>query len=198
MKEAVQTMSDDLYHRFIDAFKDENESLLDDKRPNLVQDNKVEERIPMLEKRIQHEQTSTNVEQLPRKSSRFQRWILHYLKAPFKKWEPSNMKQIASNSKETNTRDNHQAKHDDEEEKNILNSSSFVSADKNNDQSDKAEEGATGDNDIDDDDDLLDIDDDAEDQSSIIDSIKQRLNTVARTYTKPQETTKSKVCHLLT
>jgi len=108
-------MSENLYNRFINAFKDENEIITNEKRSPLVSDEKLENTFKTLKNTIKNLK-STNDEK-EKKSSRFQRWIMYYLKAPFKKWE----KKID---------DNQQVNSNVEEQKNIgLKSSSHIDTD---------------------------------------------------------------------
>ena len=82
-------MSGNLYNRFIDAFKDENDTYVNEKRPPLVSDEKLEDTFKTIQKSIQSgiKKVKPSAKPQEEKSSRFQRWIVHYLKAPFQKWE---------------------------------------------------------------------------------------------------------------
>jgi hypothetical protein len=91
-------MSRNLYNRFINAFKDENEITSNEKRPPLISDEKLEDTFKTIKNGINNIKSTNSEEQ---KSSRFQRWIIHYLKAPFQKWETkTNDEQINPNIKE--------------------------------------------------------------------------------------------------
>lgn len=99
-------MSENLYHRFINAFKDENETMNDEKRQPLISDEQLEKTLKTIRKSFQHEKKKIPEEQKIERSSRFQRWILHYLKAPFQKWTPP--KEV------TNPSDSHVNQHEEE------------------------------------------------------------------------------------
>lgn len=97
-------MSGNLYNRFIDAFKDENETIpgTNEKRPPLKSDEKLEDTFKTLQNTIKNINPTKNEEE-EKKSSRFQRWIMHYLKAPFQKWEKkTNDEQINLNIEDKN------------------------------------------------------------------------------------------------
>jgi hypothetical protein len=116
-------MSKNLYNRFIDAFKDENEIITNEKRSPLVSDEKLEDTFKTLKNTIKNLK-STNDEK-EKKSSRFQRWIMYYLKAPFKKWEKKidDKQQVNSNielksSSHIDADDDDLSESDDEDEHN--------------------------------------------------------------------------------
>ena len=166
-------MSDNLYNRFIDAFKDENDKTKDKERKPIISDEKLENTFKTIQKSIKNGikiLKTTDDQKEEQKSSRFQRWIVHYIKAPFQKWEKkTNDQQINSNTK------------DDEEEKNYeLNSSSDIDDDEDEDD-DSSESG-------DDDDD--DDDDEQEEHSTVTEKFKQRLET----FKEFGKTIKNKVC----
>jgi hypothetical protein len=149
VKDVVDTMSGNLYNRFIDAFKDENETQTNEKRSPLVSDEKLEDTFKILKKSITKEMKdlkSTNDQNEEKKSSRFQRWIVHYLKAPFRKWEKKTDEQINSNI-EQNDRENES----DEEKEEKINSSldtddDSSESDDDDDDDDELEEQTVGEN----------------------------------------------------
>ena len=132
VKEAVETMSGNLYNRFIDAFKDENETLVYEKRSPLISDEQLEDTLKTIQKSIQHEITKEKVE----KSSRFQRWIVHYLKAPFQKWEPTKHHDVDA-EEEDNEED------DDDDEFQSSSSSLMSDLEDSDDEDDDDEEHST-------------------------------------------------------
>ncbi len=90
VKDVVDTMGENLYDRFISAFQEENETQTNEKRPPLVSDEQLEDTFKTLKKSITQgieDLKSPNDQNEAKKTSRFQRWIIHYLKAPFQKWE---------------------------------------------------------------------------------------------------------------
>ena len=167
-------MTENLYNRFIDAFRDANETLPEQKRSPLISDEKLEDTLKTIKKSLQDQIKSVKETDAPpkeEKSSRFQRWVMHYLKAPFRKWEPpkTNIEQ-SHHEIETFSED------DDEEENVDLRSSSAISDDDDDD-----------DDDVDEDD-----DDDAEDNkgdSTVAERVKQRLDSL-------RDQVKSKVCEV--
>jgi hypothetical protein len=166
VKDVVNTMGENLYNRFIDAFKDENETQNNEKRSPLVSDEKLEDAFKTFKKSVTkgiNQVTSTNDQNEDKKSSRFQRWIVHYLKAPFQKWEKKTNEQINSNI----------------EQKHLENESE--------EETKEEEIDSSLDTDDDDDDDSSESDnDDLEEQTTITENIKQRLETV-----------KNKVCLIM-
>jgi len=112
-------MSENFYNRFIDAFKDENETIINEKHSPLVSDEKLEDTFKILQNTIKDNiknLKSTNDEK-EIKSSRFQRWIIHYLKAPFKKWEKKiDNQQVNSNVEQENTELNSSSDVDDDDD----------------------------------------------------------------------------------
>ncbi|CAF3748358.1 unnamed protein product [Rotaria sordida] len=183
-QEAVDTMSENFYNRFIDAFKDESELHKDGKRPPLISDEKLEHTIKTIQKSIKkqinnlkptNEQNETKENN---KSSRFQRWIVHYLKAPFQKWE-------SKKNQDVNTNIEKKFLEDENKEENIeLNSSSSIISD--TDESDD-------DDDDDDDDEDDENDDEEEENSTITGKIQQRIDTVKNLGQKLKENIKSKI-----
>jgi hypothetical protein len=146
VKEVVETTSENLYNRFIDAFTDENETHIN------------------------------NLKSTDKQSSRFQRWIVHYLKAPFQKWESKKTEEVDSRIDQKKLEDEN-----DEEEENVeLNSSSSIT---DTDESDDDE---------DDDDDSSE--DEEEEHTTITERIKQSLGTVEKLGEKLKDNIKSKVC----
>lgn len=146
VKEAVETMGENLYHRFIDAFSDENETDENPKRRSpLISDEQLEDTLKVVQQSIKKKidklkptkDEQQEQEQEKQKSSRFQRWIMHYLTAPFRKWEKKNDQEM--NLEKQSVRDH-------EEENRELHSSSDT-----------------------------DDDDDEEEQTSIPERIRQRL-----------------------
>ena len=142
VKDVVETMSENLYNRFIDAFTDENETHVDSKRQPLVSDEQLEDTFKTIKKSIQEKlsdskpvDTSPNDED--QQISRFQQWIIHYLKAPFQKWEK---------------------KTDEQENVNIVDDQEEAKADEQDDDEEDTEEDSSSD--VEDDDE----DDDEEDQ----------------------------------
>jgi hypothetical protein len=164
-------MSGNLYNRFIDAFKEENETQTNEKRPPLVSDEKLEDTFKTIQKTIKNEVNkikSTN-NQEDKKTSRFQRWIVHYLKAPFQKWEGKKNEEVKNNIEQNDL--------EDEEENNKLDSSSLIS-----DTEDESD---------DDEDDTSETDE--EEHTTITERIKQRLDTVKDLGEKLKENVKNKV-----
>ena len=150
VKDVVETMSGSLYNRFVDAFKDENETAVNDKRSPLISDEKLEDTLKTLQKSIQkgiHQLKPTSDQEEDRKSSRFQRWIVHYLSAPFRKWEKKTDEQINQKIEQKKILENESE--EEEEENTELNSSSDTEEDE-----------------------------EEEDQSTITEKIKQRFETV--------------------
>lgn len=82
-------MGESLYNRFINAFKDENETRKGEKRSPLVSDEKLEDTLKIIQKSLKNIKSTKNEKPVieEKKTSRFQRWIVHYLKAPFQKYE---------------------------------------------------------------------------------------------------------------
>ena len=130
MKEAVETMGENLYHRFIDAFKDENETDGNQKRSPLISDEQLEDTLKVVQQSIKkkinrlkpnkEQEEREQQEQETQKSSRFQRWIVHYLTAPFRKWEKKSEQQMnvqkQSNEEENRQLDSSSDTDDDEEQ----------------------------------------------------------------------------------
>jgi len=152
-KEVVETMSANLYNRFVDAFTDENETHINTLKIDV-----------------------NNVTSTDKQSSRFQRWIIHYLKAPFQKWDSKKTEEVNSRIEEKKLEDE-----DDEEEENVeLNSSSSIT---DTDESDDDE----------DDDDDSSEDEEEEEHTTITERIKQSLDTVEKLGEKLKDNVKSKV-----
>ncbi|CAF3438482.1 unnamed protein product [Rotaria sp. Silwood1] len=175
VKEAVETMSESLYDRFIDAFKDEKEPHKNKKRQPLISDEKLEHTVKTIHKSIKNQinnlkptnkQNETNQDN---KSSRFQRWIIHYLKAPFQKWEKKKNEDVNTKIEEKNFED------ENEEENIELSSSSSIISD------------------TDETDDEDDENDNQEEYSTITEQIKQRIDTVKNFGHKLKENVKSKI-----
>jgi hypothetical protein len=157
-KEVVETMSENLYNRFIDAFTDENETHINTLKIDVK-----------------------NLTSTDKQSSRFQRWIIHYLKAPFQKWESKKTEEVNSRIEENKLED----ENDDEEEENVeLNSSSSIT---DTDESDDED-------DDDDDDSSEDDEEEEEEHTTITERIKQSLDTVEKLGEKLKDNIKSKVC----
>jgi hypothetical protein len=134
-------MSGNLYHRFIDAFKDENEASTKEKRSPLVSDEKLEDTFKTIQKTIKNKidkLKATDKHDEEKKSSRFQRWIVHYLKAPFQKWEKKTDVQMKTNIEQKNLEDDHEEQEEEEDIK--LNSSSDTDEDDDSSESDEDEE----------------------------------------------------------
>ncbi|CAF1060745.1 unnamed protein product [Adineta ricciae] len=184
VKGVVETMRANVYKRFINAFTDDNETYVSEKRKPLVSDEQLEETVKSLRKTIKSGIESIKPTDKPKevqeekKSSRFQRWIIHYLKAPFQKWESK--KPAVINSKDE------QNKLDDQEEEEYvqINSSSSLLDAEESDQEDEDD----NDDDDDDDDDLSgsDVDDDEDDDddiqeenASIRDKLQQGLDSAS-------------------
>ena len=49
-------MSGNLYNRFIDAFKDENDTNINEKHSSLISDKKLEDKFKIIDKSIQNEE----------------------------------------------------------------------------------------------------------------------------------------------
>ena len=138
VNDVVETMSGNLYNRFIDAFRDENETQKNEKRGPLVSDEKLEDTFKTLKKSITKgikDLKPTNEQQEDRKSSRFQRWIVHYLKAPFQKWEKKIDQSINSNIEQKPLENE-----SDEEKEETINSSSDTDDDDDDDVDDDSSE----------------------------------------------------------
>ena len=166
-------MTENLYNRFIDAFRDANETLPEQKRSPLISDEKLEDTLKTIKKSLQDQMKNVKETTAPlkeEKSSRFQRWVMHYLKAPFQKWKsPKATIEQAHREIEIFSDD------DDEEENVDLRSSSPISDD-------------------DDDDDDVDEDEDEDDEdikgdSTVTERVKQRLDSL-------RDQVKSKVCEV--
>jgi cobalamin biosynthesis protein CobT len=129
-------MGGNLYKRFIDAFTDENEIPTNEKRAPLVSDEKLEDTFKTIQKTIKHEvdKMKTANKQEEKKSSRFHRWIIHYLKAPFQIWEGKKNEEVKSTIEQKNLED----EHDDEEE----NDDSSESDEDDEDDDDEEEESS--------------------------------------------------------
>jgi cobalamin biosynthesis protein CobT len=141
-------MGGNLYKRFIDAFTDENEIPTNEKRAPLVSDEKLEDTFKTIQKTIKHEvdKMKTANKQEEKKSSRFHRWIIHYLKAPFQIWEGKKNEEVKSTVEQKNLED----EHDDEEENDELDSSSLISdTDESDDEDDDSSETDEDDEDSD-------------------------------------------------
>jgi hypothetical protein len=177
-------MSESLYNRFIDAFTDENETTTattNEKRSPLVSDEKLEGTFKTIQKAIQDgihpSKTTDKQEEInnEKKSSRFQRWVVHYLKAPFQKWEGKKNEEVKSNIEQKKSDD------ESEEENDELNSSSPISeTDQSDDEDDEDDDSSESD------------DEEQEEHSTITEKIKQGLNTVQNL----AENVKSKVCFI--
>lgn len=91
VKEAVETMGENFYQRFIQAFEDENDTDGNEKHSPLLSDEKLEDTVKAIQRSIKKKIDQLNMkkeeEEEEKKSSRFQRWVMHYLSAPFRKWE---------------------------------------------------------------------------------------------------------------
>ncbi|CAF1362078.1 unnamed protein product, partial [Adineta ricciae] len=188
VKDVVETMSANFYKRFIDAFTDDNETYAGEKRQPLVSDEQLEETVKSLQKTIKSGIKSIKPTDKPKdaqeqkKSSRFQRWIVHYLKAPFQKWESK--KPAVINSKDEQNKLDDQ---EEEEDVQINSSSSLLDAEKS-DQEDEDDNDEDDDDDGEDDDDLSgsDVDDEDDDDNdiqeehaSIRDKLQQGLDSAS-------------------
>ncbi|CAF1903753.1 unnamed protein product [Rotaria magnacalcarata] len=137
-EEAVETTNENLYTRFIDAFKDDDETQKNENRQPSIDDEKPEHTL----KTIKNEafQSKSKDQQKANddgKSSRFQRWIVHYLKAPFQKWNNKNTIEVITTMAEDDFED-------DSEEEDIeldsSSSSSFFDEDETDDEDDENNE----------------------------------------------------------
>ena len=170
VKDVMETMSGNLYNRFIEAFKDENETQIDEKRPSLVSDEKLEDTLKTLKRSVAKEikklqpKNEQKEKEEEKKSSRFQRWIVYYLKAPFRKYETKSNRLINNQVEQKRL----QSEPKEEEEKNNTRLSSSSDTDEVDD-------------------------DDQEEQTTVTEQIKQRLQTV-RDLGKD---IKNKVCSIL-
>lgn len=162
-------MTENLYNRFIDAFRDANETLPEQKRSPLISDEKLEDTLKTIKQSLQDQVKSVKETDAPlkeEKSSRFQRWVMHYLKAPFQKWESPK-----ANIEQSNREIEIFSDDDDDEEEDIdLRSSSPISDD-------------------DDDDDEDDDEEDIEEDSTVTERVKQRLDSL-------RDQVQSKVCEV--
>ncbi|CAF2847087.1 unnamed protein product [Rotaria sp. Silwood2] len=168
--EAVETMNENLYNRFIDAFKDETESHKNKKRQPLIEHTgkKIQKSFKNQINNLKptNKQNKTNQDN---KSSRFQRWIIHYLKAPFQKWESKKHEDINTKIEKKNFEDENE-----EENIELSSSSSIISdTDENNDEDDET--------------------DDQEEHSTITKQIQQRIDTIKHFGHKLKENVKSKI-----
>ncbi|CAF4100340.1 unnamed protein product [Rotaria sp. Silwood2] len=168
--EAVETMNENLYNRFIDAFKDETESHKNKKRQPLIEHTgkKIQKSFKNQINNLKptNKQNKTNQDN---KSSRFQRWIIHYLKAPFQKWESKKHEDINTKIEKKNFEDENE-----EENIELSSSSSIISdTDENDDEDDET--------------------DDQEEHSTITKQIQQRIDTIKHFGHKLKENVKSKI-----
>ena len=186
-------MRDSLYHRFIDAFTDENETETDGKRAPLISDEKIEETFKTIQKEIQHgvkslkptvkKEDEEEQEKDMKRSSRFQRWIVHYLKAPFQKWEKQPAEVAKVPSAESNARIRDEEENDDENSSSSL-TSSGLHQDDSDDDDDEEEE----------DDDSSEVDDA---HLTMADRMRQQVESAKQYGARLKENLKRKVCILL-
>ena len=163
-------MTENLYNRFVDAFRDENETSPQHKHSPLISDEKLEDTLKTIKRSFQDgvkdvKETVTSLKE-EKKTSRFQRWVMYYLKAPFQKWKSPKVDTEPTTGRATEI----SSDDDDEEENEGIHSSSNIS-----------------DSDDDDDDDDDDDEEDTEEDSTLTDRVKQRLESL-------QDKVKSKVC----
>ncbi|CAF0754282.1 unnamed protein product [Adineta steineri] len=172
VKEVVETMSENLYKRFIDAFTDENETVINEKHSPLVSDEKLEDTFKTIQKDIGKRINNLKIsdKEIEKKSSRFQRWIVYYLKAPFQKYE-SKKNDIVHSDNEQN-----KLEQEEEEENTELNSFSSSSVPDIDDDDDDDDDDESSESDDDEDDDT-----DQEDNTTIteqtLDTIKSKISS---------------------
>ncbi|UJR37916.1 hypothetical protein I4U23_030603 [Adineta vaga] len=189
VKDVGESMSEHLYKRFIDAFTDENETHVDKKRTPLVSDEQLEDTFQSIQKTIKNgvknlkSNDKTKEVNEEKKSSRFQRWIMHYLKAPFQKWESKKPEII-------NSVDEKNKLYGNEEEEDVqINSSSSLTDTEEIDHDDEDDDLSESDDDDDDDDDDYDEDEDI----TMTERIRQGLDTVKNLGNKIKDNVKNKL-----
>lgn len=174
VKDSVKTMRENLYNRFINAFKDENEILETEEHSSLISDETL--------KTDKNENLYSQPTNQPVKSSRFQRWIVHYLKAPFQKWENKKSENTYTNIRDENCDD----ENEEEEEEHAIeldsSSSSVYDDEVSNDEDDENDDNSDDD------------DDNNEKHSTLSERIQQGIDKVKNLGLQLKENIENKVC----